>query len=364
MERSMTQARRNQATWCYAICGAAFGVCFPVLAIILDLFFKGMPLAGSSVLQLYREQPLHWIIGTAPFFLGLFAALAGLRQDRVAGINEHLEELVRARTGSLEASNQSLCAQIAERERVELELRRAKSAAEEASRAKSVFLANMSHEIRTPMNGVLGMIELLRHSDIDEDQASYLDAAHESGRTLLAIISDILDLSKIEAGKLELEHMSFVPQKLVQDTVTLHRQAARMKNIDVELHCAPEIPEQLSGDPHRIRQVLGNLLSNAIKFTERGCVRVDLQSGEIDAQGAVLQFSVRDTGIGIAADAREHIFQSFAQADQSTTRRFGGTGLGLPIARHLAQMMGGDLWLEGSAAGGSTFCFTVRLGKA
>ena len=249
---------------------------------------------------------------------------------------------------------------ITQQKRVETELRDAKTAAEAASRAKSEFLANMSHEIRTPMNGIMGLVDLTLETPLTDTQRRYLTLVRSSSTSLLNIINDILDLSRIEAGRMSVEHLAFDVRTLLQEAVAPLEPRAREKSLQLTCLVAPDVPSQLVADPLRLRQILVNLVGNAIKFTRQG--RVDVSAWP-EGQGgaAVLHLSVADTGVGIAPDKLERIFESFTQADSSTTREFGGTGLGLTISRRLAEAMGGRLWAESEVGKGSRFHLTLPL---
>ncbi|MDK9707163.1 MAG: response regulator [Desulforhopalus sp.] len=284
------------------------------------------------------------------------------KQEQLEAYHNHLEELVERRTAALSEANRQLQKEIEERRLLENSLREAKVLAENANKAKSEFLANMSHEIRTPMTSAIGLLNLVLDTELLPKQKAYLEMARVSTVVMHNLLSDILDLSKIEAGRLHLEKIAFDPRTVILSVVDLQHFQAEEKAIRLSSDISLDVPHGVIGDPNRLRQILLNLVSNAIKFTQYGevvltCRRSDAKV-TADDQLVNLHFSVRDTGIGVDKDKISLIFDAFTQADSSTTRKYGGVGLGLNICSKLVHMMDGRIWVESEPGQGSTFHFT------
>ncbi len=315
------------------------------------------------------EHSLWMVFEGSVLSFGISRSLFVIREDsrreaEIEATRDRIERLVEERTAELLQTNDQLRLEIIVRRVAEIEAIQSRQIADKAALIKSEFLANMSHEIRTPMNAIIGMTELTLDMAMPTAQRENLEIVRHAANSLLFLIDQILDLSKIEANRLDLESIEFSLRETVQNTIKILANSSGEKGLQLALGVAENVPPILVGDPHRLRQILINLIGNAIKFTTQGTIAVAVRVEHEEAEYLDLLFSIRDEGIGIPESRLTIIFDPFIQGDGSTTRRFGGTGLGLSICSRLVELMNGRIWVESEVDRGSTFSFTARFGKA
>ncbi len=324
----------------YSIYGAVFGLFFPVIGSFIQCYVQFHDFHFSHLVEIQKTSPLIWIIDSAPLFLGLFASFGGRQLD-----------IVKLKNSEIQLKYE--------------QMNHLRKLAEDANRTKSDFLANMSHEIRTPMNAIIGLSYLTLKTPLEVKQRENLLKIQKSSESLMGIINDILDFSKIEAGKLNIEYVNFNLEALINEVAELiNVKLRKKKDIEFIIEYDNKIPQELKSDPLRIRQVLLNLLDNAVKFTEQGEIHLICTLKESVEKGVWINFSIRDNGIGISPEQNSLLFNAFQQADISTTRKFGGSGLGLTISKHLVEMMHGKLDVSSSLGNGSDFFFDLFLLRA
>ncbi|MBT4289492.1 MAG: response regulator [Deltaproteobacteria bacterium] len=345
----------------FLILGVLFGSLFPLLGTGLVFMANNQDFTLTNFNQVQINSPLLWIIDIVPVFLGLFAWVIGVKKDQVNAYTKSLEFQNIENIKELQTLNRQYVKEIDERKQIQIDLQKARDSATNSNAAKSDFLANMSHEIRTPMNGIIGASKLLMDLEPSKDAFEYAALINHSAVSLLTILNDILDYSKIDAGKLTIEQISIDLKRIVTDVSELLSQTAKEKQLKLSVNFQDFENKYFIGDPHRIRQILINLVGNAIKFTASGYVQISVRFQPIEDDCVNVIFEIEDSGIGIPEEQLHSLFEKFTQADNSVSRKYGGTGLGLSISNQLAKIMGGSLLPVVKSSPGALFRLLLPL---
>lgn len=338
----------------YTFYGVVFGISFPLFSTLFDSWYVLGGVSFSHIVQAQLEHPLLWVIDTAPLFLGLFARIGGMHYDKLKVSEQEREKLLQA----LQHDNDELELIVEGRT---IELRHAMELAEQAAKTKSEFLATVSHELRTPLNGILGMGQLLKGTKMMEMQEQYVDIILKSGGSLLAIIDDMLDFSRLENKQLALAKTPMDLKSTVKDACVKIEKQCHEKSISLNCEYADDLPFYVIGDAVRIHKLLVNLLENAVKFTNKGSITVAVNCPLYEQGQASFMISVTDTGQGIDPLLMKKLFNSFTQGDATVTRKHGGMGLGLAICKQLVRLMNGEIGVNSEVGKGSTFWINLKL---